>query len=108
MKNLKIFIAFLLISLFSALGCSSSKKDNNVEKNLSGKIEVVGNEPFTHLAVRVGAEKTYILQCDSTSKNLLEQNQGKRVKIFFKSIDESQKPNIIVVERAELIKNNKN
>jgi hypothetical protein len=56
----------------------------------------------------VGAEKTYILQCDSTSKSLLEQNQGKRVKIFYKSIDESQKPNIIVVERVELIKDNKN
>ena len=109
MNNLKLFTAFLLISLFTALGCSSSKKDNNAEKSLTGQIEVVGNEPFTHLAVkRVGAEKTYILQCDSTSKSLLEQNQGKRVKIFYKSIDESQKPNIIVVERAELIKNNKN
>jgi uncharacterized protein YcfL len=108
MNNLKIFIVFLLISLFTASGCSSSQKDNNAEKNLTGKIEVVGNEPFTHLAVRVGTEKTYILQCDSTSKNLLEQNQGKRVKIFYKSIDKSKKPNIIVVERAELIKNNQN
>jgi len=108
MNNLKILIAFLLVSLFAASGCSSSKKDSNAVKNITGKIEVVGNEPFTHLAVRVGAEKAYILQCDSTSKSLLEQNQGKRVKIFYKSIDESQKPNIIVVERAELIKDNKN
>ena len=108
MNNLKLFTAFLLISLFTALGCSSSKKDNNAEKSLTGQIEVVGNEPFTHLAVKINNEKAYILKCDSTSKNLLEQNQGKKVKIFYKSIDESQKPNIIVVERAELIKNNKN
>ncbi len=104
-----ITIPFLLIILLVFSGCSSSGNNDGAMKNLTGEAEIVGNEPFTHLAVRVSPDKIYILKCDSTNANLLRQNQGKRVQIFYKSIDDSRQPNVIDVERIILIKSyNKN
>jgi len=97
-----IFPFFFLITIIP--GCSSSKDNTEAMKNITGVIEVVGNEPFTHLALRVNSTEIYILKCSAANKKLLESNQEKKAKIFYKTIDHSRKPNIITVERAIILK----
>jgi len=105
MNFFKIIILLSLISAQMILGCASSKAKKDNLKNITGRIEVVGNEPFTHLALRVNSAEIYILKCSAANKKLLESNQEKKAKIFYKTIDHSRKPNIITVERAIIIKN---
>jgi len=107
MKFLKIIILLSLVSAQIILGCASSKGKKDNLKNITGKIEVVGNEPFTSLALKIDHSETYILKCDDENKNLLEQNQGKIAKIYYQSIDKSKQPSIIFVKKAVIINDDK-
>ena len=101
MKSIiKIFFAVLLIiPLFN--GCSS--KDSMESKFVIGEVEVVGNEPFINLAVKINPTNAYILNCNEETKKLLFKNQGKMVKIFYDSIDNNKVPKEISVIKVELI-----
>jgi uncharacterized protein YcfL len=104
MKSRKIITLIYLLPLLIISGCSSSKNNVQAMNNLIGEVEIVGNEPFTNLALRVDSAKIYILKCDNKTRDLLEKNQGKMVKIYYKSIDKSQRPNILIVDNAVIIK----
>ncbi|MCL5027639.1 MAG: hypothetical protein M1480_01330 [Bacteroidetes bacterium] len=96
----KISVAVLLI-LPLVIGCSSQ---NTMEaKFVVGEVEVVGNEPFINLAVKVNPTNTYILNCNEETKKLLFKNQGKMVKIFYDSVDNNKVPKEISVIKAELL-----
>jgi len=51
---------------------------------------VVGNEPFTRIAVLVSSDKSYLITCDDNTKQLLLRNQGKNAKLVY---DEIRKTN---------------
>ena len=104
MNYRKIITLLYLLTLLIITGCSSSKNKAQAMNNFIGEVEIVGNEPFTNLALKVNSAKIYILKCDNKTKFLLEQNQGKMAKIYYKSIDKSKQPNILIVENAEIIK----
>jgi hypothetical protein len=104
MKSRKIITLIYLLPLLIISGCSSSKNNVQAMNNLIGEVEIVGNEPFTNLALRVDSAKIYILKCDNKTRDLLEKNQGKMAKIYYKSIDKSQRPNILIVDNAVIIK----
>ncbi len=97
---IKIFLAVLLI-IPLINGCSS--KDSMESKSVVGEIEVVGNEPFINLAVKINPTNTYILNCNNETKELLFKNQGKMVKIFYDSVDNDKVPKEIDVKKAEII-----
>ena len=104
MNYKKIVILIYLLLFLLMIGCSSSKNNAQALNNFIGEVEVVGNEPFTNLALRVNSAKIYILKCDNKTRNLLEKNQGKMAKIYYRSIDKSQNPNILIVANAVIIK----
>lgn len=96
----KISVAALLI-LPLVIGCSSQ---NTMEaKFVVGEVEVVGNEPFINLAVKINPTNAYILNCNEETKKLLFKNQGKMVKIFYDSIDNDKVPKEINVKKVEII-----
>lgn len=100
-SGIKLF--YILLSLL-LLGCSTSKITNKQLKSITGEIEVVGNEPFINLALKVDSAKVYILNCSSNKlKNLLMHNQGKIAKIFYSNINSKRKPYIMKVENVEII-----
>ncbi len=96
-----ILMAVLLIIPFSS-GCFSHQ-DSLKAKFVVGQVVVVGNEPFTNLAVKINSTSTYVLKCDKETKELLWKNQGRIIKIFYDSVDNEKVPKEIDVRKVEFI-----
>jgi len=98
----QIFVLIISSLMILVSGCSPSK-DAAEAKYITGIIVVVGNEPFTNLAVQTGPSEVVILDCDKETKNFLLGNQGKNVKIYYERIDNSKKPYVVYVQKSELL-----
>jgi hypothetical protein len=101
MKKQLLSVIILIVILFTS-GCSGAKNTLQTQ-NITGIIVVTGNEPFTHLAVQTGPSGIVILDCDKETKGFLLNNQGKTVKISYKRIDNTKTPNVVYVEKFEII-----
>ena len=102
MRKTIMLAAVSLTAFLITAGCSSSKSEGGTNE-VTGQIVVVGNEPFTHLAVKTSPSEVFILDCSKQIKDRLLNNQGKLVKIFFSSKDTTQKPPVLKVEKAKII-----
>ena len=100
-RSLSIFI-ISFITVMAFISCASSKETSNM-KELVGQVVVVGNEPFTNLALQINPSINYILECNGKTKDILLGNQGKWVKIFYNKIDNSNNINTIEVQKAEIL-----
>ncbi len=100
----KIIVFFSCVALaLLIIDCNSSKLMSKNLKSVTGEIEVVGNEPFTHLALKEDSTKVYILDCNNKAKNVLMQNQGKISRIFYTSLDSSKIPPVMKVDSVKII-----
>ncbi|MGE5499458.1 MAG: hypothetical protein ACM3Q2_15360, partial [Syntrophothermus sp.] len=62
---MKIFNALLLVPLILFSSCSSSKDSARGEvKTIKGRVFVVGNSPFTHMALQTDSTTVYLLDCN--------------------------------------------
>lgn len=94
---------FLLIVIISALLLTSCCRcgrtaDGNIVK---GMIVIVGNEPFTKVALKLEDEKVYLLQCDKKLDEELRSKQGKHFAIKYKESKSEDGLPILIVEEAE-------
>ncbi len=80
-----ILLGFLT-SMVLIAACGSSRTAIDPPATMTGQIMLVGNEPFTHLALMVNPEKSYLMACDSTTKQLLMSNQGKLADVVYNEI----------------------
>lgn len=101
-KKIIVFFSCITLALL-IMDCNSSKVMGKNLKSATGEIEVVGNEPFTHLALKEDSTKIYILDCKGKAKNILMRNQGKISRIFYTSIDSSKIPQVMKVDSVEII-----
>ncbi len=100
----KIIVFFSCVALaLLIVDCGSSKLTDKHSKSVTGEIEVVGNEPFTNLALKEDSNKIYILSCEGKSKDILMRNQGKISQIFYTSLDSSKIPSVIKVDSVKII-----
>lgn len=102
MKNHERLIMALLIALvffLILLGC----QDNPVEpeRTLTGFITVVGNEPFTNLALSVDND-IYVLQCDKVIESELWKMQGTKVIVYYRTMTADPSGKIVDVIRYEV------
>lgn len=98
----RILFLFVLFAFSSILipGCCNCGKSINEERTLSGYISVMGNEPFTKLALNMDDNKVFILECSDELKKELWGRQGSYYSVMYKeSRVESGMP-ILVVEKA--------
>ena len=93
MKKLFFIAAFVFIT-----GCSSSKG------SLEGTICMIGNEPFTSIAIQVDSVTVYKLDADQDVLKELSMNQGKVAKISYCKVDSSESPKKIKIKKYEYIK----
>jgi|WetSurMetagenome_2_1015567.scaffolds.fasta_scaffold937256_1 hypothetical protein len=70
-----------IILLAGNFSCSNSKWAVGEERVIEGRVYIIGNEPFTRLAINQGMGTQYILLCSKESEAMLRNNQGKYVKI---------------------------
>jgi hypothetical protein len=92
---LPVLFAFSFFLESCSCGCGSNK--DNVVK---GYIAIVGNEPFTKLAVQSDDNKTFILQCSKELEKELWKNQGNRYFIQYSDLRKEGDSTILTVEKV--------
>jgi hypothetical protein len=96
MKKL-LFVALVISAFYLTACCSCDAQGNNTVK---GRIAVVGNEPFTRLAIIVDDSKVYILDCSEELKKELLKKQGWQYAIQFSGSRKELGSDVIAVEKA--------
>lgn len=99
-----IFVILILItSLYvSACSCGFGKTENNVKK---GFITVIGNEPFTKLAIKTDDGKFYVLKSSKELQSELWKKQSSLYLIQYGELRTEDDNEVLTVEKAIPIKN---
>lgn len=115
--NSKIILLLLFASVI-ALSCSSCKPEeaktnpksesNSSFENLTyeGRITVVGNEPFTKLALKIDEYTVYQLSCSEELTKTLRGSQGVKYKVFVDEIVDISEGKILNISKVEKVKIN--
>jgi hypothetical protein len=100
---------FILIAVIGALavslaGCSLFCKVQKNEGKVKGKIIVIGNVPFTKLAIKTDDDKVYILKCKPELEKELWKKQGYRYLVTFDNIEKDIRAPVLIVKEIVPIK----
>ncbi len=100
-KKITLFLlsAIIIAAFFSGCSCNCGKSGSELNF-VKGYITVVGNEPFTKLAIKTGDDKIYVLQCSKELKEDLWRKQGSLYYIFYGDFHKELGDTIIVVEKV--------
>lgn len=98
-----LIFASLLFAAFSINACCSCKTQAD-ENMIEGIITVIGNEPFTKLALNVDDNKYYVLDCSDELRSEFMKSQGKLYRIQYSEIYEKEELPYIKVESAVVLK----
>ena len=94
-----LFISLVLLSLL--FGCVSSEGTVNPPKKISGISTMVGNEPFSRIAILVENSEVYLVEGSGIDIDLLKENQGKRFVVTYNNLRDSSNLSIIHIINAE-------
>lgn len=109
---MKIFDLFsLLILVIFLMSCSSPDKKGEETKaeaktevqlsEISGKVIVVGNEPFTKVAILVDDTTSYILNCSKEIEKELRSKQGDTIKVTYGTKKDTPEGEVLNVTKFE-------
>lgn len=101
MNKLHVLLFFTLI--LSIIGCAGNYNTNQ----LSGTLYVVGNEPFTYLALDTKDGTVYKIECADSLKKELWQLQGNTITLHYDGIKINDRLNIAIVNGYS-VKNSEN
>jgi hypothetical protein len=86
-----LFICVIIIS------CSTSKPIIAKEGKIFGYVHVIGNEPFTKLALFTQDNTTYLLKCPVEIEQKLNRKQGQLIHIKYSNLEQSPEGWMITV-----------
>lgn len=102
LRSVSFVLLSFLILCYLAGGCAG---DSILSKGyIDGQIMVVGNEPFTKLAVFDSTNNSYMLVCNVALRNELWKKQGSYLRIFFDSYKQDLDGIKLIVNHIENIK----
>ncbi len=95
----KIFVLLLILITVSFSACCNCGKNLDDSNTIKGIITVIGNEPFTKLAIRTDENKIYVLQVSKELKDELWKKQGNYYYIKYGELREEEGIKTLVVEK---------
>ena len=101
---MKFYRTLFYILFVILISCTSSKECGEKEKKLRGVSTVVGNEPFTKLAIIADKNDVYIYSAPDSIKTILYENQGHNFNVKYQDIKDSANIHIIKILEAKKIK----
>jgi len=102
MRYERVFI--IILAAFVLVSCSASKQTSTEEGTVTGRIFVVGNEPFTNLAIQTNDGKMILLRCDKKISVELSSMQGSLAKIKYNGTEQSPRGSMLKVVEYEIIR----
>ncbi|HEX2960172.1 MAG TPA: hypothetical protein VHO43_00175 [Ignavibacteriales bacterium] len=101
---MKIFNAFIIVLLLLFSSCSSSKDSAAGEvKTIKGRVFVVGNSPFTHMALQTDSTTVYLLDCSKDIQKQLSEHQGNFAEVSYSGTVETPDGKALKVTGASLL-----
>ncbi len=95
---INLIVGFTFVAAFE--GCTIW--NSIFPKVITGEIQIVGNEPFINIALKNNNE-VFILDCPEYLKDLMFQNQGKTVTVYFSNISvNSDSIKVLKVDKLEI------
>lgn len=99
-----LFTVLILAIAVITHGCCNCGQNIAEGSAVAGKITIIGNEPFTKLAVITDDEKVYVLECSEELKKELWTKQGDLYLINFSDLKVVEERDVLVVEKVMPIK----
>ncbi len=93
----------LLLATFMLAGCSLSGQTTDETHVTTGRIQVIGNEPFTRLALQSDDGTVYVLRCEKSVETMLAGEQGHLVQVEWKVMEKVPEGNAIRVLKAVVV-----
>jgi len=76
--------AFLVLVTALIVSCAAHPQQTEASKNvLSGTVSVIGNDPFTRVALATSDSTMVVLQCSNSDDKQLRENQGKTARVTY-------------------------
>lgn len=101
---MKFFTGIMLLLYFTILGCASSQKCGDEEKEVKGISAFVGNEPFTKMAIITDKNDVFVYTAPDSIGTLLYKNQGHYFDVKYIDVKDSSDIHIIKILKANKIK----
>lgn len=101
MRRIKVLSLFLITLLLVLAGCSSSNNGEKESQKITGKIVLVGNMPFTKLALMTAPDKKYVLNCDKAMHDSLLSYQGRNAEISYDKMNDSSGIGVVSVKEVK-------
>ncbi len=79
--------AFILCVALTVASCCGSSTVQDGAAPFTGKVVIIGNEPFTMPALQTADGTIYRLQCVKAAEETLRGAQGKRVRLECSKVD---------------------
>jgi hypothetical protein len=95
------WVFFLYVLFMYPTGCSTSELSNDTMRTVVGRVQVIGNEPFTKIAVEMENKQVYILECTKEVRAMLLGSQGQLVRVHFRSMKNIPEGKAVEVSEAE-------
>ena len=92
---MKITFYLISLSIILMLGCTCLKDSQNQIKEIDGISAVVGNEPFSRIAIITDLQTVYLISSSEKIKKLLLDNQGEYFKIEYIDMTDSADTHIL-------------
>jgi hypothetical protein len=89
-----LFVAFFLC------GCAGSRQSLPERGTITGRIFVIGNEPFTKLAIETPEGIMYPLKCDKKTEQELRKKQGQMVRCEYDGIEQTPNGRMLKVGKT--------
>jgi hypothetical protein len=99
---MKITLQLISLLIILILGCTAVKDNENQVKEIDGKSTVVGNEPFTKMAIITDNNEVYIYTAPDSIKTLLYKNQGNYFNVKYLEVKDSAQIHIIKIFKANI------
>ncbi len=97
---LLLWISALLIWI----GCGSTVVPLREEGELRGRVYVLGNDPFTRLALALDDRNFVVLLCPPEIERYLRSQQGESVQVTYEGISQVPEGHAVRVTTAERVK----
>ncbi len=92
-----------LMATFLLAGCCRSGQTMDEIHVATGRIQVIGNEPFTRLALQADDGTVYVLRCEKKVEAILAGEQGHRVQVEWRVMEKVPEGNAINVLKAVVV-----
>ncbi len=100
---LRIALLFPLAMSLFIFGCRSTQVSLQEEGELQGKVYVLGNDPFTKVALALDDRNSVVLLCQSDVEHYLRSHQGERARVSYKGTSQVPEGQAVQVISAEIV-----